>query len=289
MAAGATVLLSCRLGVLGACISLATASAQAVDQRAAVLQGVVTDAGGNRIAGAEVALPALSLSGFTNDTGGFRIPGVRPGNQEITVRRLGFQSVSEAWLVPDSGTVERRYTLSAVPTLTAVEVSAPAMSDFEENRRLGLGKFLTRDDIRKKEQLQLPEILQAIGVPSFRLGSRAWAGSSRSVRAMSLGRVSNLKCSFLEGREVKDEDRDNPDKNPGCGCYAQVYLDEMPLYRGEQGGVVPDLSMIAPSSIEAVEYYKSAAQTPMKYSRLNSQCGVLVLHTRRYAPTKKDP
>jgi hypothetical protein len=34
-------------------------------------------------------------------------------------------------------------------------------------------------------------------------------------------------------------------------------------------------------SIEAVEYYSSPAQTPSMYNRLNSTCGVFVIHTRR--------
>ncbi len=33
--------------------------------------------------------------------------------------------------------------------------------------------------------------------------------------------------------------------------------------------------------IEAIEFYSSPAQTPSKYSRLNSRCGVYVIHTRR--------
>ena len=34
-------------------------------------------------------------------------------------------------------------------------------------------------------------------------------------------------------------------------------------------------------SIEAVEYYASAGQVPSMYSRINSTCGVFVIHTRR--------
>jgi hypothetical protein len=42
-----------------------------------------------------------------------------------------------------------------------------------------------------------------------------------------------------------------------------------------------DLNTITPESIEAIEYYAGAAQTPVKYSRLGSNCGVLVIWTRR--------
>jgi hypothetical protein len=46
-----------------------------------------------------------------------------------------------------------------------------------------------------------------------------------------------------------------------------------------------DINSIPVAQIEAIEYYASAAETPTKYSALNSQCGVLVIHTLRYHST----
>jgi hypothetical protein len=54
----------------------------------------------------------------------------------------------------------------------------------------------------------------------------------------------------------------------------------MPLYTGP-GGIVPDINSFSPAEIEAIEFYTGPAQTPVKYSRLDSHCGVLVIHTRR--------
>jgi hypothetical protein len=42
-----------------------------------------------------------------------------------------------------------------------------------------------------------------------------------------------------------------------------------------------DINSISPSQIEAIEYYSGSADTPAKYSGLNSTCGVVVIHTRR--------
>jgi hypothetical protein len=36
-----------------------------------------------------------------------------------------------------------------------------------------------------------------------------------------------------------------------------------------------------PATLEGVEYYTGAAQIPAKYTRVNQECGVLVLWTRR--------
>ena len=45
-----------------------------------------------------------------------------------------------------------------------------------------------------------------------------------------------------------------------------------------------DINTIPVADIEAVEYYASAAETPSKYATLDSQCGVLVIHTLRFHP-----
>jgi hypothetical protein len=42
-----------------------------------------------------------------------------------------------------------------------------------------------------------------------------------------------------------------------------------------------NLNSINPAQIEAIEFYASPAETPLKYSVMESQCGVLVIWTRR--------
>ena len=61
---------------------------------------------------------------------------------------------------------------------------------------------------------------------------------------------------------------------------ARVYLDRMLMY-GPRGDPPVDVNSIPPEEIEAIEYYPSAATTPMEYSTLHSTCGVIVIWTRR--------
>ena len=63
-------------------------------------------------------------------------------------------------------------------------------------------------------------------------------------------------------------------------CYAQIYLDAVPLYSGRDGEPIPDINELLVSQYEAIEWYSGASETPSKYTNLNSGCGVLVLHTR---------
>ena len=74
-------------------------------------------------------------------------------------------------------------------------------------------------------------------------------------------------------------------------CYALVYLDNQLVFGGRKTGNPPrleplfDVNSISVASIEAIEYYASAAQTPPKYATRNSDCGVLVIHTLRFHTT----
>jgi hypothetical protein len=63
-------------------------------------------------------------------------------------------------------------------------------------------------------------------------------------------------------------------------CYAQVYLDDV-LMNPTRPTEPFDVNTIKLEQLEAVEFYAGPSQTPAKYSRLDSRCGVLVLWTRR--------
>jgi len=271
---------------------LSTLGLTATGSRVALLTGTVSDVNGVSIAGAEVFLPGLGKAAATNDSGWYSIAEVPPGRHEIRARRIGFLEWADHVDVPSAGNVRRNVTLRPIQTLAPVEVTADAgLRDFEEHRRIGLGKFLTRAELEKQEHRRFGEIVEAIGARSARLGNRAYVGAGRGgVLSLGLSMGQRNSCPFLEGSLMSDRSRNDSRKNPGCTmCFAQIYLDDVPIYRGGEDEVVPDMNMIIPTSVEAVEYYKSPSQTPLKYSRLNSQCGVLVVHTRRTPESTKKP
>jgi hypothetical protein len=141
------------------------------------------------------------------------------------------------------------------------------MRDFEENRRVGLGHFLTREDLEKQRNQRLSEIIQM--TPGFRMARKerwAYAASSRSCLNMT------PRSYTFEGKEPAGS---------ACFCFPLVFRDKTPLFAGHEGDMVPDLAAMRPDEIEAIELYASAAQTPSQYSGLNSSCGVIVIHTRR--------
>lgn len=231
---------------------------------------------------AEVSLPAIEKSTVTNERGRFQLAELPPGQYDVRVRRIGYRELSVPVSVPEHGAVEREMVLARVAVLDTVAVQASVViPSFEENRRIGLGKFLTRADLEKQENRKLAEILEQVGAKALRNGHRAWIGGGRGGQKSIMNR-GGRKCAQLEGAEPRNDPRvQRSPGNPGCGCFALVFMNDALIYNGETGATVPDVNSIVPASIEAIEFYKGPASTPLKYSRLTSECGVLVLHTRR--------
>ena len=244
----------------------------------AVLTGVVlSDINGAPILDVEVSLPALSRMTFTNADGAFRIAEVPVGTHHVLLRRIGWQPRAVDVEFAAGATVERKFLLSKVVALDTVAVTASELPrDFEEHRKQGLGRFLTGADLERLRGQPVHVALRNIPGLQLVTGSvgAAWVRGGRGAS------LSDTMCRDLEGATTLDGEK-------GCNCFAQVFLDGMRLYDGKSKGPVPNINTIPAESIEAIEFYVGGAQTPLKYSTLNSGCGVLVIHTRRYRA--KDP
>jgi hypothetical protein len=234
----------------------------------AVFTGIVVDSAGRPIVTADVGLPELSRSTVTDAGGAFRIAGVPSGSQRVVVRRLGYRAIDTSLVFAADRTVQRRFELGRFVTLDSVIVTARAsdrvMDSFEENRRLGLGHFLTRADLAPLEGVSTSAILQSFNGLSMERGKggRSWITYSHGFRVVKVAPADSLLGAL-------------------SGCFAQVYLDNVMVYHAKDLEPLFDVNSIPPSQIEAIEYYATPAQTPANYSRMNSDCGVLVIWTRR--------
>jgi Carboxypeptidase regulatory-like domain/CarboxypepD_reg-like domain len=237
----------------------------------AAFVGTVTDSAGRPVITADVSLPGLSKSTATDAGGAFRIDGVPAGTQHVLVRRLGYRAIDTSLVFSADRTVQRRFELVRAVTLDSVIVTESAVDNrmwsFDENRRVGLGHFLTRAELAKLEGgLSTAAILESIpglGVARSKVGNRSWVTSSRS-------------------RRLVQPDGNSHQLGANSSCYSQVYLDDVLMYNSRDGEALFDANSISPSEIEAIEYYASAADTPARYSGLNSTCGVLVIWTLRF-------
>lgn len=162
--------------------------------------------------------------------------------------------------------------VSAAPADSVVSmdpiVSRAVMTEFEERRRNGIGEFITRAELERQKARAFPDILvQMRGVRISRDAGRAWVTSGR-------GNVTGLnERQQLRGERPRD---------PLRACYANVWINGLQVYAGRKDESFFDVSTISPTTIEAVEFYPSAATTPAKYARMESSCGTLLLWTRAY-------
>jgi hypothetical protein len=244
---------------------------------------VVTDSSHEPIAGAEIALPDAGKSAVTDSHGVFKISGIAAGEHQILVRRIGYGAADTKLTFNGHETVERRVVLGRAVRLETVTVSEKAteraMASFEENRRLGLGHFVTRAELEKYTGMKLASVLQQLPQLDMRRGraEQAWV-SSRHVRP-PLCPPTSVECLRNHGFYVPDA-ADATEGMP-IACYALVYINDV-LMNGATEPTEPfDISQIAPDQVEGVEFYAGPAQTPLKYSRMGSNCGVLVIWRRR--------
>lgn len=242
--------------------------------RGAVFAGtVLADSNARILSGAEVAFPDLGKTVLTDEQGRFRLGDIRPGTHRVFVRRLGYVPLDTAIAFRTNQTIDRRILLRRVVTLDSVNVVAEQRNvpnSFEENRRLGLGQFITRDALAKEEGRKLSDVLRELRGSDLEQGTggRAWLLSSRSPAALG-----KTDIYYAEPHEMRQGMRKE-------GCYAQVYQDDVLL--NPSNPTEPfDVNTIVISQVEAIEYYSGPAQTPAKYNRLGGHCGVLVIWTRR--------
>ncbi|HWH50554.1 MAG TPA: carboxypeptidase-like regulatory domain-containing protein, partial [Gemmatimonadaceae bacterium] len=233
---------------------------------AAFAGAVLADSTNEPLAGAEVSLPDLGLRALTNDQGVFRIAEVPAGDQHVVVRRMGYAPLDQRVTFAPNAVVTRRVLLNRVVMLDSVivEASSVAIPEFEEHRKLGLGHFMTRAELAKRNVSHLSEILET--VPGLKvIRDRSNLGSAYAVRSRGATSLSQVHGTSI------DE------------CPSSVYIDGWPVYgkTSKEGGQPFDVNLIPPNMIEAIEYYSGASETPAKYSGLNSTCGVLVIWTRR--------
>jgi hypothetical protein len=268
---------------------------------------VVTESPAMPLPGVEIVLPDLGLTTRSDSAGAFRIAGVVPGNRKVVARRVGY-GVMESEIEFTAGvTTDRRIVLARVTLLDSLLTTAdrdndPLLRAFDERRRMGLGQFVTREEIARRETALLSSFLQQR--PGLNLLSTTGNDFVEGKRPMpsSCGRVpgppprsvdpdgSMAKCLRREGVYYVPEKADQEQGTP-VACYARVYLDNQLMNPGTPSPPF-NLRQVQPTQVEAMEFYAGSTQVPVEFLARNSSCGVLVIHTRRYRPAgsgSRDP
>jgi len=255
----------------------------------ATLTGVVLiDSTKQPIAAAEITLVDLASTVLTDDHGVFQFSDVPPGSHHLTARRVGYGLLDASIDMAPNQTTQRTLHLSRAAALDSVVVNAATrdqgMREFEERRRTGLGRFLTRAELAPMDGLTLVEALTSVRGVSIARGpmGHGWALSKRSLppACAVLTGMTPQCAAMLAGEGFYVPPPGEAEKAAGAACYMQIYINQT-LVNPESPTEPFDLGSIATNSIQAIEVYATDSEVPMRYSGHGSKCGVIVLHTRR--------
>lgn len=238
---------------------------------------VVSDSGGAPVADAVVSVEGMERTVRTNADGLFRLDEVPVGVQRVAVRKLGYGEFSNPVEFEPNDEAERRLVLLRTRVLDSVVTIADAkpirLVEFEEHRKMGLGWFLGRAELEKLDGQSTRHALMNARDMNFIGGrypifSRASFfrqthddGSCRPPMTLT-PRITELASMYV------------------CGCFPVVFLDGS-MQTGSIASQPFDLLSINVNQLEAIEWYATNATLPAQFDRVNTPCGVLVLHTRQ--------
>jgi hypothetical protein len=264
--------------------------------------GVVRDTLSHGVSGALVALVGLNRSDTSDAKGEFRFANLPAGRVVVTVRKVGFQPITDTVVLNDGQNTEREYVLDAsAVTLSSVTTMASSMppiagssaheARFEEHVRRNMnGRFIRDSVLRKNDSRTLADLLVS-SFPGVRVyqpdpvnqRTTEYIGSTRSScdgPVFSCGNGSAcpvtlyidgaLYFSPSEGRLVAATR--TPPPVDGVGNPSKPSIDR-PLEN------FPDITRILVRTLTGVEFYAGGTTAPVEYS-VTTTCGLLALWTR---------
>jgi hypothetical protein len=246
-------------------VSASVADAQTRTAAAAgSVVGIVRDSAG--VAIAQVAIGVVGTTSetqrtMTNQSGVYGLAGLGPGTIRLLARRIGYAPETSSVVVVAGETVTANVILavSAVelaPAVVESDATRGKMGPFNQRRARGVGAFITRADIEKRQAGSISELLRylpGVGVTQKMAGEPQPVHMQRSVN------------STMQG-----------------SCTVQLYVDGHPYPNG-------NVDDFAPGGMEGIEVYKSASEIPAAFRTRDATCGVIALWTRDPEAARRRP
>jgi hypothetical protein len=216
---------------------------------------VVDDDTGAAISAARVELFTQDrepLAATESDRAGvFELAPRRSGHFVVRVTHLGYAPIDSAHIslrAGESVTLEVRLGRTAIalePLVVTARRGTAVVGFYERQRRGGLGRYITRDQIERRPAARASDLLRTLpGV---------------YVESAQLGRSSMITMRGGVGR-----------------CLPTIYIDGMPMRQYPESSVD---DWIHASSLEGVEVYTSFASAPSPL-HASGACGVIAFWTR---------
>ncbi|HZI42111.1 MAG TPA: carboxypeptidase regulatory-like domain-containing protein [Gemmatimonadaceae bacterium] len=228
--------------------AFASVSAQSVG----AISGTIRDSTGTPIPGVEVVLRQIKGAVRSDSLGVFRFADVPAGHRQLHFRRLGFAPKSIDADIADGKTLALTVVLDAAATeiegMTVEEVTRRRqfLADFYDRSSRGFGHFVTREQIEKRNPMNLSDMMRTI--PGARLIPMRNGGQA----ALRFNRA-------MGGRD----------------CPPQYWVDGVKTY-------ALNIDDIIPQDVEGIEIYEGASSIPPQFNTKEGTtiCGVVLIWTR---------
>ena len=238
------------VGLSVGAVSSGVPRASAQSSKGSIAGRVVMSKGGTPVPGARIFLTNVRKSVATDSVGRFAFEDLKPGAYRIEASLIGFGPLSAVVSLAAGERKDLEFradTLGQLLPTIFVEgepepVALRVMTTFERRMSFGHGRFITRDDIVKRNPLRLIDMIRFL--PGVRSDCR---GSTCQV--------------------VLNHDR--------SGCPPAIFVDD-------QRTSMAVLDITPPSDVEGVEVYRGPAETPPELNNETARCGgAIAIWTRR--------
>ena len=265
---------------IAAYLCCSTSLAAQADTAHVVISGTVVDTDRKPIEGVEVRLVGDSLHHFTSASGTFRLYGPRSAELLLQFRRPGYNAqllkVRGDW----SGTVLMVPGAFVLPEILVNAHNAkPAeyaftnkYDDFFRRRRQGIGEYIMRDEIDRRNALHTAEILQG------RAGIRVQNQADKGLTSVAFARCNEYPPKinvYVDGRKLIPQDAAKMSAMGAVSAIAGIGRPRDP----EVAGVVGEmLSRVNPRDVEFIEIFRGPGELPPEFN--DGNCGAIVIWTR---------
>lgn len=220
------------------------------------IDGVVTDTNLVPLRGAFVSILSSRIRVGTGPNGRFLITNVPVGQYLLVVKRGGYRPTSAVVEVHAADTLRLSYTLANAPTtLDPVIVNEKAvtarMAEFEQRRRIGVGQFMTEQQIEQHNPTYATELFR---------------------RFMSVNVSPSRTSSLTEYFALSNREGANPTLG---ACPMAVFVDRVPMPTPFNLDLLP-----SPRELAGIEVYSGSATIPPQFNAMNNGCGVILVWTR---------
>ena len=242
----------------------ATGLAQTPVGPTGAITGMVRDSAGLRLG--QVAIGVDGVNGgepraATNDSGTYHIARIGIGAMKLIARRVGYAPDTVSVVVAAGEVAHADFVMVAsVHTLpeelVVADLTRGKMGPFNRRKARGVGAFVTRAEIEKRQPGSVSELLRYL--PGVAV-TQKMAGEPQPVH-MQRSVHSSVQSS----------------------CVVQLYVDGHPYPNGN----VDDFN---PGHIEGVEVYRSASEIPADFRTRDATCGLIALWTRDPDAARRKP